>query len=147
MFPRAFIPRVLTAGFLIAATAVPVRADSYADLQRAKAAFDGAHSWHAVERISTGQTIHLPMVMPQVQQTVDRDCLEIQPEVRSTLRDLGMQSFNGATLREYTFTSNGYPVQLYLRTDSYPAASVVQTPNGSVTIAYSRYNAPLTIAP
>lgn len=181
MFQRAVFGGVLIAGFLVAATAV--HADSYADLKKAKAAFEGARSWHAVERISTGQTvridhlapdrwriqlqpnvteilvgsdmyieengrtIHLPTAMPQIQQMVNRDWLEVQPEVRSTLRDLGMQSFNGAMLHEYTFTSKGYPVQLYLGRRDYPAASVVQTPNGTVTTTYSRYNAPLTISP
>lgn len=170
---------------LIGLTSVPffAHADAYADLNKAKAAFDATHSWHAVEQMSNGhtvtldhvapdrwriqmmpgmseimigsdmymvrngQTMHMPMVMPQIQQMVNQNWLVITPEVKRTLRDLGMQNVGGVMLHAYSFIANGDLVKLYLDKNHLPMRSMVKTTNGTVTITYSQYNAPITINP
>ncbi len=170
------------AGFVFIAP-LAAHANAYADLGKAKAAFDATHSWHAVERMSNdhtvtldhvapdrwriqmmpgmseimigndmymvrnGQTMHLPMVMPQIQQIVNEDWLTITPEVKRTLRDLGMQNVNGTAVHAYSYTANGDPVTLYLGRNHLPVHSVVHVTGGTVTITYSQYNTAITINP
>ncbi|MHB8404084.1 MAG: hypothetical protein ACYDCJ_01495 [Gammaproteobacteria bacterium] len=181
MFHKSVVLSVLIVGFAIMPLAA--HADAYADLGKAKAAFDATHSWHAVEQMSNGhtvtmdhvapdrwriqvmpgmteimigsdmymvrngQTMHLPMVMPQIQQMVNQNWLTVTPEVKRTLRDLGMQKVNGAAVHAYSYTANGDPVTLYLGRNHLPVQSVVHVTGGTVTITYSQYNTAITINP
>ena len=97
--------------------------------------------------VRNGQSMHMPMVMPQIQQMVNQDWLTITPEIKRTLRDLGMQTVNGTLLHAYSYSANGNTVALYLSSDHLPAVSVVHTSNGKVMITYSGYNTAITINP
>ena len=97
--------------------------------------------------IRDGKSMHMPFVMPQIQQIVNQNWLAVDPEVKSTAKDLGMQTVNGVMLHAYSFTSKGTPVKLYLSSDHLPAVSVVTTSSGTVTITYSGYNSAITISP
>ena len=97
--------------------------------------------------VRNGQSMRLPMVMPQIQQMVNQNWLKIDPEVKRTAKDLGMQVVNGVRLHAYSFTSKGTAVKLYLNKDHLPAVTVVTSSNGTVTITYSGYNSPITISP
>ncbi|MGH8278145.1 MAG: hypothetical protein ACRETQ_01055 [Gammaproteobacteria bacterium] len=97
--------------------------------------------------VRNGQSMRMPMAMPQIQQVVNQNWLVIDPEVKRTVRDLGMQKVNGVTLHAYSFTSKGTSVKLYLSSDHLPAVSVVTSSNGSATITYSKYNSAITITP
>lgn len=97
--------------------------------------------------VHDGKTMHMPFVMPQIQQIVNQNWLAVGPEVKSTARDLGMQQVNGRSLHAYAFTSKGTPVKLYLSGDHLPAISVVTSDAGTVRIFYSGYNSPITISP
>lgn len=97
--------------------------------------------------VRNGQSMHMPMVMPQIQQMVNQNWLVITPEVKRTLRDLGMQNVGGVMLHAYSFTAHGDLVKLYLDKHHLPMRSVVKTTNGTITITYSQYNVPITIHP
>jgi len=176
IFPIAVLVGLTSAPFF-------AHADAYADLGKAKAAFDATHSWHATELMSNGHTVtmdhvapdrwriqvmpgmteimigndmyivrnghtmHMPMVMPQIQQMVNQDWLTVTPEIKRTLRDLGMQTVNGILLHAYSYSANGSSVTLYLSSDHLPAVSIVHTSNGKVTITYSGYNTAIIINP
>ncbi len=94
-----------------------------------------------------GRTFHSPFISPQIHQLVNQNWLRITPEVKRTLRDRGWRSVGGARLHEYTFTADNIPVQLYVGANRLPARAIVTTKQGTVTILYSRYNAPITINP
>ena len=181
MFKEIILPVILIVSLII--TPLAVHADAYADLGKAKAAFDATHSWHAVEQMSNGrtvtmdhvapdrwrvqvmpgmteimigsdmymvrngQTMHMPMVMPQIQQMVNQNWLTITPEIKHTLRDLGIQTVNGTMLHAYSYSASGNPVTLHLSSDHLPAVSIVHTSNGKVMITYSGYNTAITINP
>ena len=97
--------------------------------------------------VRDGKTMPMPFVMPQIQQMVNQNWLSIDPEVKRTVRDLGMQEINGQELHAYSFTSKGQPVKLYLSSNHLPAVAVVTSGTGSVTITYTGYNSPITINP
>lgn len=97
--------------------------------------------------VRNGQSMRLPMVMPQIQQMVNQNWLTITPEIKRTLRDLGMQKMNGTVLHAYSYSADGNSVTLYLSSDHLPAVSIVHTSNGKVTITYSGYNTAITINP
>lgn len=97
--------------------------------------------------IRDGKTMHMPFVMPQIQQIVNQNWVTVDPEVQRTARDLGMQTVNGVRLHAYSFTSKGAPVKLYLSSNHLPAVSVVTSSNDTVTITYSGYNSAITISP
>ncbi|MDE2234733.1 MAG: hypothetical protein KGK44_04195 [Gammaproteobacteria bacterium] len=97
--------------------------------------------------VRDGKAMHMPFVMPQIQQMVNQNWLSVDPEVKRTVRDLGMQKIDGKTLHAYSFTSKGTPVKLYLSSDHLPAVAIVTSKNGSVTITYSDYNSKISINP
>jgi hypothetical protein len=68
-------------------------------------------------------------------------------EVKRSVRDLGWQSVGGVRVHVYSFTANNVPETLYVGPNHLPVRAVVQIPNGTVTITYSRYNAPIVISP
>ncbi len=97
--------------------------------------------------IHDGKTMHMPFVMPQIQQIVNQNWLKIDPEVKRTAKDLGMQMVNGVRLHAYSFTSKGISVKLYLNKNHLPAVTVVTSSSGTVKIIYSGYNSAITISP
>lgn len=97
--------------------------------------------------VRDGKTMHMPFVMPQIQQIVNQDWLAVDPEIKSTAKDLGIQNVNGTMLHAYSFTAKGVPVTLYLDSHHLPARSIVTSSNGTVTVTYSEFNAPITISP
>lgn len=96
--------------------------------------------------VRDGKTMRMPFVMPQIKQIVNQNWLAVDPEVKSTARDLGMQQVDGMRLHAYSFTSKGTPVKLYLSSNHLPAVSIVTSSSGTVTIVYSGYNSPITIS-
>ncbi len=102
---------------------------------------------NTVYMVSNGRTVRTPFGSPQIHQIVSQNWFRITPEVRRTLRDRGWRSVGGVRLHEYTFTADSMPVQLYAGTNDLPVRSYVRMTRGTVTILYSRYNAPISINP
>lgn len=97
--------------------------------------------------IRDGKTMHMPFVMPQIQQMVNQNWLAEDAEIKRSARDLGTQSVDGTRLHGYSFTAKGVPVTMYLDSRHLPVRSIVTTAHGTVTTIYSQYNAAITITP
>ncbi len=95
-----------------------------------------------------GKSTAMPSFMGgMVRKTVDAFRFGPYPDdVKTSAHDLGMRPLNGTMLHAYSYTSNGTPVTMYVGSNHLPVQSVVQTKSGTMTITYSAWNTPITIA-
>jgi hypothetical protein len=68
-------------------------------------------------------------------------------DFQNTLKDLGWQTVNGARVHAFSYTIKGVPETMYVGTNHLPVQAIVKTSQGTMTITYSQYNAPITISP
>ena len=67
-----------------------------------------------------------------------------------TIKYLGMTNVGGQSLRTYSYVKNSDPsltMKMYIANDNLPRRNEVTDKNGTTTVTYSDYNAPITINP
>ena len=67
-----------------------------------------------------------------------------------TIKYLGMTNVGGQNLRTYGYTKNSDPsltMKMYIASDNLPRRNEVTDKNGTTTVTYSDYNAPIVINP
>jgi hypothetical protein len=89
----------------------------------------------------------IPMVGGMIHSRLSSFQMPSSSDFRNTLKDLGWQSVNGVRAHAYSYTVQGVPETLYVGTNHLPLQAIVKTSQGTMTITYSQYNAPITIAP
>jgi hypothetical protein len=68
----------------------------------------------------------------------------VQDDVQS-VRGLGTGMLEGQSVRVYSYTVHGTPVTVYVGANALPVQSVINDKNGTTTIRYSQYDAPISI--
>jgi hypothetical protein len=100
-----------------------------------------------VYMVRNGKTTHLPIPGGMLRATIDQLKGSLPSDVKSTARDLGMQTLDGQAVHVYSYTSHGATVTLFVGSNHLPVRNVVKASNGTTTITYSQYNAPISIEP
>lgn len=101
-----------------------------------------------VYMVRNGQSMKLPIrggMMSHVIQNAGEQPLD--PSVKETARDLGMKTVNGKSAHGYSYTTHGMDVTLYLGSDMLPIEEIVKNGTMTMMIDYSKFNAPITVAP
>jgi hypothetical protein len=92
-----------------------------------------------------GQRVPIPGSM--IRSRLNNMQMPASSDFRNSLKDLGWQSVNGVRAHAYSYTVQGVPETLYVGTNHLPIQAIVKTGQGTMTITYSQYNAPITISP
>jgi hypothetical protein len=101
-----------------------------------------------VYMVRNGKSMKMPMGGEMIRNQIQSAGAQpMDPSIKQTVKDLGMQTVNGKSVHGYSYTAQGQPVTMYVGADSLPVESIVKTPRGTVTVDYSNYNVPVTIAP
>jgi hypothetical protein len=101
-----------------------------------------------VYMIHNGKTTRMPIPGGTLRKTISSFYVApLDEQVKSSAKDLGMQTVNGQALHAYSFTEQDSNVKLYVGNDFLPVQSVVTTPKGEVTINYSGFNTAIDISP